>query len=253
MHTWLALKPLLRIVAVLATLYLVAVAFVYFRQRSMLFFPSRGAPASGLVPWREGDRTIGYCRLAPRARTIWLMLHGNAGQAADRDYVLPCLSGEDSLYVLEYPGYGARAGSPSRASFDSAASEAYRLLRAQNPNTPVCVLAESIGSGPACALAGEKTPPDKIVLMVPFDSLASLASEKFPFLPVRLLLRDNWDNVESLRHYTGPVEIFAAADDSIIPIRHAKALAEQVPAAQFHEIPGRHNEWAEPGRVKIQR
>src|ERR1700677_339820 len=101
------------------------------------------------------------------------MAHGNGGQAAGRDYVLRRMSKEDSLYVLEYPGYGSREGSPSLESINRAASEAYQLLRSQHPNTPVCVLGESIGSGPACALALEKIPPDKIVLVVPFDTLAS--------------------------------------------------------------------------------
>src|ERR1700677_1402375 len=109
------------------------------------------------------------------------MAHGNGGQAAGRDYVLRRMSKEDSLYVLEYPGYGSREGSPSMESINQAASEAYRLLRARNPNTPVCVLGESLGSGPACMLAGEKIAPEKIMLVVPFDTLANVAAEHFPF------------------------------------------------------------------------
>ena len=136
---------------------------------------------------------------------------------------------------------------------NQAASEAYRLLRSRNPNTPVCVLGESIGSGPACALAREKIAPDKIVLVVPFDTLANVGAKHFPFLPVRLLVRDNWDNVESLRRYAGPVEIFGARHDTIIPIGHARALARQIPGAQFIEIPGGHNDWAEQEQVKIKR
>jgi pimeloyl-ACP methyl ester carboxylesterase len=112
-------------------------------------------------------------------------------------------------------------------------------------------LGESIGSGPACALAGEKTLPDKIVLVVPFDKLANVAAQHFPWLPVRLLLRDNWDNVESLKHYPGPIEIFGAMDDTIIPIEHAKALASQIPSARFIEIPGGHNDWSQQHQVKI--
>lgn len=181
------------------------------------------------------------------------MMHGNAGQAADRDYVLRCMSEHDSLYVLEYPGYGFREGSPSLESMNQAASEAYQFLRSRNPNTPVCVLGESIGSGPACALAREKIAPDKIVLVIPFDSLANVASRQFPFLPVRLLLRDAWNNVESLRHYTRPVEIFGAIDDAIIPIEHAKALARQIPRAQLIAITGGHNDWSKDDQVKIKR
>lgn len=115
------------------------------------------------------------------------------------------------------------------------------------------MLAESIGSGPACALAGEKVKPDKIVLIVPFDSLASVASQRFFFLPVRFMLRDAWDNVEALRHYTGPVEIFGATGDVVIPIEHARALASQIPGAHFIAISGGHNDWPESDEVKIRR
>jgi surfactin synthase thioesterase subunit len=159
----------------------------------------------------------------------------------------------NSLYVLEYPGYGMREGSPSRNSMNQAASEAYHLLRARYTNTPVCVIGESIGSGPACALAGEKIPPDKIVLVVPFDSLVSVASEHYFFLPVRLLLRDAWDNVEALRHFAGPIDIFGAADDAIIPVAHARRLAKEIPGARFTAITGGHNDWADNEQVKIKR
>ena len=253
MRVWRKTKPVLRMVGILFVLYLVVVAIVYFQQRSMLFFPTHAALSTGLAPWSDGDRTIGHCREVPNARTIWLMMHGNAGQAADRDYVLRCLSEHDSLYVLEYPGYGFREGSPSLESMNQAASDAYRLLRSRNSNTPVCVLGESIGSGPACALAREAIPPDKVVLVVPFDSLANVASKKFPVLPIRLMLRDTWNNVESLRHYTGPVEIFGALDDTIIPIEHARALARQIPKAKLIEIASGHNDWSDDDRVKIKR
>ena len=247
------IKRVLRLAAIPLALYLVLIVFVYFRQRSMLFFPGHAAPNTKLAPWSDGKRTIGYCREAPNARTVWLMMHGNAGQAADRDYVLNRMSDQDSLYVLEYPGYGRREGNPSRESMNQAAAEAYHFLRSQNPNTPICVLGESIGSGPACALAQEKVIPDKIVLVVPFDRLASVAAERFYFLPVRLLLRDSWDNVEALRHYAGPVEIFGATGDEIIPIEHAKALAKGVPGTRFTAITGGHNDWAENDQVKITR
>jgi pimeloyl-ACP methyl ester carboxylesterase len=248
-----ALKPVVRIVVILCVLYLVILTFIYFWQRALLFFPTHATPRTGLNPWSDGGRIIGYCREVTNARTVWLMMHGNAGQAGDRGYALQCMSGQDSLYVLEYPGYGHREGSPSRESMNQAAVEGYRLLRTQNPHTPVCVLGESIGSGPACALAQEQPAPDKIVLVVPFDTLAKVASRQFFFVPVRLLLRDSWDNVEALRHYAGPVDIFAAEGDTIIPIRHARALARQIPTARFISISGGHNDWSVSDQVRIER
>jgi pimeloyl-ACP methyl ester carboxylesterase len=67
------------------------------------------------------------------------------------------------------------------------------------------------------------------------------------------MLRDAWDNVASLQGYAGPIEIFGARDDAVIPIGRARALARQIPGAQFIEITGRHGEWAQEGRVKIRR
>ena len=243
----------MRIAAILGVGYLFLAVIVFFRQRAMLYFPTHDAPPSALAPWSDGGRIIGYCREVPNPRTVWLMMHGNAGQAADRDYVLGRMSEQDSLYVLEYPGYGLREGSPSRESMNRAASEAYRLLRRRNPNTPICVLGESIGGGPACALAREEVAPDKIVLVVPFDSLANVASRRFFFLPVRLMLLDAWDNAETLKDYAGPVQIFGAVEDTIIPVEHARALAERIPGARFVAISGGHNDWSWNERVRITR
>jgi len=246
-------KRALRISAIAIVPYLVIVTVVFFFQRSMLFFPTHLDVPTRLTPWIEANRTIGYCRKVPNSRTVWLMTHGNAGQAADRDYVLSRMSDQDSLYVLEYPGYGSREGRPCLESINQATAEAYRILRSQNPNTPVCVLGESIGSGPACSLAREETPPDKIVLVVPFESLKSVASKRFYFLPVRLLLLDDWDNVDALQDYAGPVEIFGATGDEIIPIEHAKTLATQIPGARFTPVSCGHNDWSLNDQVKIRR
>ncbi|MGB7327275.1 MAG: alpha/beta hydrolase, partial [Rubripirellula sp.] len=169
------------------------------------------------------------------------------------DYVLSRMSDQDSLYVVEYPGYGSRDGKPSFESFNQAAAQAYQILRSRYPNKPICVLGESIGSGPACSLAQQETPPDKIVLVVPFDSLQSVASERFFFLPVRLLLLDNWDNVAALRDYAGPIDVFAANGDTIIPIKHAKTLADQIPNARLIPFAGGHNDWSLSKTVEIKR
>jgi len=244
---------MLLIAALLVAVYLLLIALVYVCQRSLLYFPAHAAPSTTLVPWTDGTQTIGWRREVPNARAVWLMMHGNAGQAADRDYVLNRMSDRDSLYVLEYPGYGRREGRPCLETINLAAAQAYRLLRSQNKDRPVCVLGESIGSGPACALAREKAPPDKIVLVTPFDTLANIASKHFRFFPVRFLLRDAWDNVEALRNYAGPVDIFAATADTVIPIAHAKALASQVRGARLIPIPGGHNDWSRAEQVRIAR
>jgi uncharacterized protein len=113
------------------------------------------------------------------------------------------------------------------------------------------VVGESIGSGPASILVLNPRPPAKIVLITPFDVLSRVASDHLPLLPVRLLLRDNWNNTEALRGYQGPLEIFAARDDEVIKIEHARALAASKPSAILHQIDGGHNQWSLLGQVAI--
>jgi len=220
-------------------------------QREFLFYPTHRDGNSGLSVWRADGNDIGCCRQVPAPENVWLMLHGNAGQAADRTYALASFSERDSVFIMEYPGYGHREGKPSGASFDAAAKDAYLVLRKTFPHTPVCVIGESIGSGPACVLAKQSPPPDKIVLIVPFDKLTSVAADHVRFLPVSLMMEARWNNIRCLSTYAGPVEIFGAQEDAVIPIKHAKKLAENVPSAQFHIIPGGHNDWSKQGRVEI--
>ena len=242
---------MLRVLSLFAVGYLVFIMASFAFQRKLLYFPTHHNDSHGLAEWRHGGQLIGFAREVASPANVWLMTHGNGGQASDRVYALSSFSPRDSVFILEYPGYGRRAGTPSEKTFNSAAKEAYELLRNRFPDTPVCVVAESIGSGPAAALAANPHPPDKIVLIAPFDILSRVAAHHFPYLPVKLFLSDDWNNIEALKGYRGSLEIFGAREDTVIPITHSKRLADSVPTSQFREIEGGHNDWATPGRVKI--
>lgn len=220
-------------------------------ERKLLFYPTHESNERGLKPWSNNGALIGYSRPVDSPKTVWLMFHGNAGQASNRAYAIPSFSSEDSVFILEYPGFGNREGTPSRQTFNQAAKEAYFFLRESFPNIPVCVVGESIGSGPASSLANLDHPPDKFVFIVPFDKLSLVAKDHFPSIIVALVLRDNWDNVGALANYRGPVDIFGANDDTVIPVAHAKALSASIPTSRFILITGGHNDWSRQGRVAI--
>jgi len=245
------MKQLTRWLKIALTIFIGLLAVLIVFQRKMLFHPSHRSETNGLVAWTIDGRHIGYARKVDNPKNVWLFTHGNAGQAADRAYALQCFSDSDSVFILEYPGFGNREGSPSKASFNSAAEEAYRGLKKTYPNIPVCVIGESIGSGPASSLTRLEKQPDKLVLVVPFDNLASVVGDHLPLIPAGLVLFDRWDNVEAIKGYSGKVEIYGAIDDQVIPIHHARTLAKSLPMAVFHEIPGGHNEWSQSGVVKI--
>jgi hypothetical protein len=220
-------------------------------ERELLFYPTHEPHNNSLTPWMRNNEIIGYARKVQSPKSIWLMFHGNAGQASDRLYAVPSFSTEDSVFILEYPGYGNRKGVPSKEAFNRAAKEAYLLLRETYPQIPICVAGESIGSGPASFLATLSLPPDKLVLIVPFDTLSLVAKQHFPSFLVNVFLTSNWDNREALLLYKGPVEIFGAEADTIIPVGHAKALAAAIPGSKLVIIDGGHNDWSYQGSVAI--
>lgn len=243
------MRTLVRLIVLLGAGFFCLVMLIGCVQRRLLYYPSHDdatarATSVGLSRWEIDGDYSGWARVVPQPRKAWLVLHGNAGQAGDRGYVLPHVNPSDAVYIMEYPGYGPRRGSPGKTSFDAAALQAYTAIVKACGVERVIVLGESIGSGPACTLAHAPVPPRHIVLVVPFDTLASVAQEKFSWLPVGLLLRDRWDNIAALKGYTGRLDIYGGLYDQIIPVHHARALAASVPGAHFHEFPAGHNDWA---------
>lgn len=235
-----------RILVFCVVTYLSIIVVVVMFQRRMIFFPSQEQSRTPYVSWEESGTRIGWKNVVESPKHIWLFLHGNKGNVLTRDYILGCIPKEDSLFAMEYPGYGIREGSPSKQSIDMAADEAFSALREKYHGIPIVVVGESIGSGPACHLAKHANPPEKIILAVPFDNLASVAQDRLPLVPAKLVLVDKWDNVESLRGYKGKLEIYAAEDDKVIAVRHARRLYKMYPDATYHEIKDvQHKLWWE--------
>lgn len=242
------MKRLYRVAALPAVLFLSSCAQF---ERQGLFHPTHRPQTNGLTEWRSEGELMGYARIVDAPHNVWLLIHGNAGQAADRVYTFSAFSPHDSIFILEYPGYGLRPGVPSKPAFDAAAVSAYRVLRAIFPKTPVCVAGESIGSGPACQLATQIPPPDKVVLIVPFDDLKRVAAHHLPYFPVGFVLGRTWNNVQFLSGYKGPVDIYGMSDDRVIPVAHAKLLAGSLPQARFQALQGGHNDWSSRPEIKI--
>jgi pimeloyl-ACP methyl ester carboxylesterase len=222
-------------------------------QRYLIYVPTKLTPDSaeeaaakaGFVAWRNAaGQLIGWklsARSAPTASI--LIVHGNGGWALDRAYMARTIHDAALLdiYILEYPGYGAREGSPDESSLLSAADEAFENLPEK---LPAYVVSESLGTGVAAHLAQKY--PSKVAglaLFVPYDKLASVAANHVPFLPAYFLLWDRFDPVKWLKDYHGPVKIIVAGSDEIIPPKLGERLYDSYNGPKILQvIPGaRHS------------
>lgn len=177
-----------------------------------------------------------------------LVFHGNGGGAHERaDYCDTLQKLGWRVILAEYPGYAARGGELGESSFREDGRATARLVRARFPGRLV-ILGESLGSGVAASVAADReVKADAVILATPWDSLTTVAAQHYPWLPVRLLLRDRYDSVAYLQSYPGHVVVLMAEDDEIMPATCTLALYEALPFAdrkRLVRVPNvGHNEW----------
>ena len=250
-------RSFIRVLPLLVIVYLLLVLAVLLLQRRLIYFPTK-IPAAviesvaaehGFVPWKNpAGRIIGWKIPAEGVATgSVLIVHGNAGCASGRDYLARPVheAAAVDVFVLEYPGYGARDGAPGKTSFVAAAEEAFQLLPASSPRY---VVSESIGAGVACELA--RNHPAEIAglaLFVPYDNLAAVAQKQMPLLPAYWLLRDRFNPAACLQSFHGPVKVIIAGADEIIGSESGQRLFDGYAGPKnLALMPGaRHNEVAE--------
>ncbi|HZV36033.1 MAG TPA: alpha/beta fold hydrolase, partial [Verrucomicrobiae bacterium] len=167
-----------------------------------------------------------------------LYVHGNGGCAMDRFNFADDLRTIVPLdfYILEYPGYGCREGSPREKSLFASADEALDLLKKDGG---VYVVGESLGTGVACYLAG--TYPQTVLgmlLIAPYNNLTAVAQAHMPIFPVGLLLLDRFPSATFLKNYHGPVAMLFAGRDTVVPDRFGHKLYDGYDGPKkFWEMP----------------
>src|ERR1043166_9008834 len=217
-------------------------ALAYFAQRSLMYFPerTRTAPAAAGFPQAEevelttsdGERVIAW-HVPPRGdKPVVLYFHGNGGALKWRaGRVARIGAGGAWLLALSYRGYGGSTGRPSEAGLLRDAEAAYAFATARYPAERLALYGESLGTGVAVALAAEHK-VGKVILEAPFTSAVEIGAAAYPFLPVRLLMHDQFRSDERIAKVTAPVLVLHGARDTIVPISHGERLYALIAAPQ---------------------
>jgi uncharacterized protein len=210
-------------------------------QRQLIYLPdtTRVAPAAEVL---EGARDVTlhtedglelgawFVPATGRARgpeMAVLVAPGNGGNRAGRVSLAQELSLRGlAVLLMDYRGYGGNPGRPSEEGLAADAVAATEALQELGyPTGRTVYFGESLGGGVVARLQ-LRHPPAGIVLRSPFTELADVGAHHYPFLPVRMLLRDRFPVVEPLSRSPVPVSVIYAEHDSVVPSRLSARVAD---------------------------
>jgi len=246
----------LKIAFVLVLGYAALAGCVYLVQESLVYFPHTArehatTPAAHGLPYEDvairtedGEMLHAWWIPAADARGTVLHFHGNAGNISHRiDYARMFRGLGYNTLLVDYRGYGKSTGSPSEAGTyrDAAASRRWLTETQGSNDRDIAVFGESLGGAVACWLAARHA-PRALILASTFTSVPDLGAEVYAFLPVRLMSRFQYNNLECVGKVNAPVLVVHSPRDDIIPYAHGQKIyaAAREPKA-FLEIAGGHN------------
>ena len=179
------------------------------------------------VDMRDGVRIEGVLVIPPVSRPpLVLYFGGNAEEvtldaaSAERTY------GPRAVLLVNYRGYGASGGNPGERSMIADAVELHdwAMRRRDLDTSRIAIHGRSLGTGVAIALAAQ-SPARCVVLTSPYASALDIAREAYPWLPVRLLMRNPFESDKRAPRVKSPALVLIGEADDVIAPRHSRRLA----------------------------
>lgn len=215
--------------------YAALVAVLFLAQRQMLFpAPSAAHPTPAAAGWPEaqevtvdtvdGERVILW-HVAPRGdKPVVIYFPGNGEiipwRAARHRHTT---AGGNGLVALSYRGYMGSTGHPTEDGLLHDAEAALQFATTHYPSSPVVLWGHSLGTGVAVKLAA-RHPVAKLILEAPYTSAVDVAAARFPIVPVRWLMLDQFHSDRLIAAVKAPLLIMHGMLDDVIPFDEGKRL-----------------------------
>jgi len=207
-------------------LYVLICGYLYFTQESKVFnrkYAKEYTPKTAKkiyfnssIGKLEGAFTKN-CENCP----LVLYFSGNANNVIEfLDNIAPKIKNYNFI-GFNYPGYVNSEGTPSEENFYLVAEEIFKKYK------PDFIIGRSIGTAVASYLAS-KYKFRGLLLITPFDSITSIAKQKYPFIPVALLLKYKFPEAEFLSKSSIPTVVIALKNDNVIPEKSLNNLLKNI-------------------------
>lgn len=244
-------KSAMNFLFVVFLVYFGFIAVMYLMQRSMIYYPDTNRPADvdgverAKVHTSDGLTLEGF--YLPPVETggrIVVFFHGNAGHYGHRLYKAALLNSAGyGVLLVGYRGYGGNPGSPHEEGFyrDGRAFMDWVQKEKAVSSDRLVLYGESIGSGAATQMAVEYD-ISGLVIEASFASLLDMAGRHYPFLPVRLLLKDRFLNDQKIGKINAPLLIVYTENDRVVPSASTRKLFDAaIEPKEIVDIPQAHH------------
>ena len=173
----------------------------------------------------DGERLDGWWRPPPATeRGVVLFLHGTPGTVPDQVWRLDQLKHSGlGILAIDWRGYGGSTGNPTELGLRADARAGFDFIRAAAPQSKIAVFGESLGTGPAVALACDR-PVAGVLLNAPYASVRRLFELRGLPIPYRWLMKDPFDSEALIGGVTAPLLVLHGTDDPAIPVAEAHRL-----------------------------
>ena len=228
--------------------YLIINLFIYFYQRNLLYNPSENNYLSDKINFNykeifiETDKNIKLKswfinKDLKEFKTI-VFFHGNAGNLLNRIHKINELNKLDiNILLTSWRGFSGNKGKPSEKNLYYDAQQIIDWLKAQGlDNKDIVLYGESLGTGVATELAS-KNNFGGIILESPFTSMVDTAKIYYPYLPVKLLLKDRYDSKSKIKDIKSPILIMHGKMDNIVPQQMGLELFEKANNPKYSYFP----------------
>ncbi|MBA4417364.1 MAG: hypothetical protein C0392_05585 [Syntrophus sp. (in: bacteria)] len=157
-----------------------------------------------------------------------------------------------ALALTNYRGYGQSDGKPGEKELyeDSLRIYDYYAARPDVDRTNIVVMGRSLGTGVATYLASKRR-VKAAILISPYESIASIAKERFWFAPVDMILKHRFDSHMYAPAIKAPLLCILGSWDTIVTPDHSRNLIKKWEGAtEVHELKGfGHNDLI--GRIEV--
>jgi len=228
------LAPILLIFVII---YFSILILTYVFQRNLLYHPSENnyygdkiiVPIEKvriktrdnieLLSWYHNKHLDNY-------KTI-LFLHGNAGSLENRIHKINHFKNmKVNFLIVAWRGFSGNKGEPTEEGLYEDARSAINWLKLKGvKENNIIVYGESLGTGVATEIAQNRN-FGGIILESPFTSMIDAGKDKYPYLPVRLLLKDKYESDKKIKNINIPILIMHGKIDNIVPFSMGKKMYE---------------------------